>query len=422
MTRRFARVATIGVAALFAWYAVERAAPNAPRPAEIFADAAPAFWSWHDTLAQGETFDHVMRRGGFDGSTTREILGAAPMLDPRRLRANMPVEFVADSAGAPPREIVLKLAIDSLLRVRRGDDGSWIAMQEVLPWVTDTVLLRGAVPSGGSLRDALSADAHAHFPNARERLYASVAGVYEYRVDMSSELQPGDSVVALVERSRGPEDATRIQTVLATRLRVNGRTIEAFHFPADSATGRRARHYDAAGMSLATSFLRTPIEFSRISSRFGLRFHPILGVRRMHQGTDYAAVSGTPVRSIADGRVVRAVYNPGGYGNLVEIRHPNGLVSRYAHLRGFARGVRAGTNVAQGQTIGYVGMTGLATAPHLHFEILQAGKAANPERALRNADGTPLPARDRPQFDQVRSMLASLLTRHEQGARATEFP
>jgi murein DD-endopeptidase MepM/ murein hydrolase activator NlpD len=283
--------------------------------------------------------------------------------------------------------------------------------QEVLPWDADTVVMHGAVPEGGSLRSALLTGAQAMFPSVREQLYAAVASVYEYRVDMSHDLQPGDSVHALLERARGPDSTMRVRRVLATRLSVGGKPIEAYHFPVESGGKTRTRYFDATGRSLATAFLRAPIEFSRISSSFGSRFHPILKIRRMHSGTDYAAVSGTPIRAIADGRVLRAIYNPGGYGNMVEIQHPNGLVSRYAHMRAFATGVRSGTHVDQGQTIGYVGMTGLATAPHLHFEILVGGKQTNPARALQSADGTPIASEYRSQFDQVKGLLAGLLGR-----------
>ncbi|HYV96628.1 MAG TPA: M23 family metallopeptidase, partial [Gemmatimonadaceae bacterium] len=213
-------------------------------------------------------------------------------------------------------------------------------------------------------------------------------------------------------RARGPESTTRVRKVLAARLFVGGKPIDAFYFPADS-SGKRLKYYDATGRSLATAFLRAPIEFTRISSGFGQRFHPILKINRMHEGTDYAAAQGTPVRAIADGTVLRAVYNPGGYGNLVEIRHINGIVTRYGHLRGFAKGMHTGARVAQGETIGYVGMTGLATAPHLHFEVLVGGQQTNPVRALARTDGTPLPQRDKPQFDASRVLLSQLLSHPE---------
>src|SRR6185503_332429 len=165
--------------------------------------------------------------------------------------------------------------------------------------------------------------------------------------------------------------------------------------------GGRAKYYDQQGRSLAANFLLAPLEFRRISSNFGGRRHPVLGIFRRHQGTDYAAGSGTPVRAIGDGIVI-AAGSRGGYGNVIDVRHTNGIVTRYGHLRGFAKGVRGGARVAMGQTIGFVGMTGLATGPHLHFEVLVNGVARNPRTTLQAKAGPPLPAAQRAEFDALR--------------------
>ena len=195
---------------------------------------------------------------------------------------------------------------------------------------------------------------------------------------MNPSFSVGDSVHAVVQRRRGPEQTTRVDTVLAAQLFLGTRRLEAFFFPDDKG---RLRYYDGVGRSLATAFLRNPIEFARISSRFNpRRFHPILRTWRAHKGTDYAASTGTPVRSIADGTVVRAVYNPGGYGNFVDIRHIGGLVTRYAHLRKIETKVDA--LVTAGQRIGQVGSTGRTTGPHLHFEVRIDGRPVDPTSAL----------------------------------------
>ena len=157
-------------------------------------------------------------------------------------------------------------------------------------------------------------------------------------------------------------------------------------------------------------FLRAPLEFRRISSVFGMRRHPILGIWRAHQGTDYSAASGTPVRSIGDGVVVH-VGRMSGYGNVIDVRHANGYVSRYGHLRGFGRGIRRGSRVSIAQTIGFVGMTGLATAPHLHFEVFVKGVRQNPRVALASTSGEPLPASERSVFLATRARFLAMLAR-----------
>jgi murein DD-endopeptidase MepM/ murein hydrolase activator NlpD len=125
------------------------------------------------------------------------------------------------------------------------------------------------------------------------------------------------------------------------------------------------------------TFLKSPLNFARVTSFFGRRFHPIIRTWRQHHGVDYAAPTGTPVSSVAEGRVVCAGWK-GGYGKCVEVSHPGGYLSRYGHLSGYGRGVRVGATVSQGQVVGYVGSTGLSTGPHLHFEVHKFGTAVNP--------------------------------------------
>jgi murein DD-endopeptidase MepM/ murein hydrolase activator NlpD len=172
----------------------------------------------------------------------------------------------------------------------------------------------------------------------------------------------------------------------------------------------RGNYYDQNGKSLRAAFLRAPLEFRRISSVYGMRRHPILGVMKKHTGTDYAARSGTPVRAIGEGVVVRAGWGR-GYGNVLEIRHRNGYVTRHAHLRGFAKGVRVGKRVDIGQTVAYVGTTGLSTAPHLHFEVLVGGRQRDPSAAIKAAikGGDPVPAKERRNFEALRDRMIAAL-------------
>jgi murein DD-endopeptidase MepM/ murein hydrolase activator NlpD len=221
---------------------------------------------------------------------------------------------------------------------------------------------------------------------------------------MSRELHPGDTFRVLFQRAVGPGGITRVGDIIAVRFDLSGSEMDALRFDVNG----REEYYDQTGRSMRSSFLRAPVQFRRISSGFGMRFHPILGYTRMHEGIDYAANSGTPVRAIGDG-VITFAGRRGGYGNLIEIRHPNGFRSRYGHLRGFAKGIHAGARVTIGQTIGYVGMTGLATGPHLHFEILVDGVHRNPLVALKGVGGPPLPRVDRPRFDSTKTALLAML-------------
>jgi murein DD-endopeptidase MepM/ murein hydrolase activator NlpD len=192
--------------------------------------------------------------------------------------------------------------------------------------------------------------------------------------------------------------------VLAADLTMSGKSLTAFRFESDG----HSAFYDANGNSLRRAFLRAPVQFRRISSTFArARFHPVLGITRRHEGTDYAAAPGTPVMAAGDGVVLRAG-RAGGYGNLIELRHRNGITTRYGHLRGFARGIHAGARVEQGQTIGYVGSTGLATGPHLHYEFRVNGVARD-SRRVELGNGAPIRDGLRAEFQTERDRLLVLL-------------
>ena len=357
----------------------------------------------NDTLHSGETIGAFLSRRGVSSSAMPLVMGAASGLDARRLPAGMPITVRADSTGGAAREIVFQLAPDRLLHVRRTGDSTWTSSEERLPWVTDTLVVSGRIDE--NLYQALDDSATVLSKGARAELAWTLADIFEYRVDMSRELQPGDQFRVLFERLAGAAGQTKIGRVLAARMVLSGTTTETVRF--DEGDGRAA-YFDATGRSMQAAFLRAPLAFRRISSVFGLRKHPILGIWRQHQGTDYVANAGTPVRTIGDGSITFAGRR-GGYGNLIEIRHRSGLVSRYGHLRGFASGIRAGRAVTIGQTIGYVGMTGLATGPHLHFELLVDGAQRDPAMALKKSAGAPLAAADRPRFDAQRAVLLASL-------------
>jgi murein DD-endopeptidase MepM/ murein hydrolase activator NlpD len=264
----------------------------------------------------------------------------------------------------------------------------------------------------GDLRHSLYASLAAVIPdrvlNQRERAYMAweIADIFRWQADFTRDIRSGDHFRVVFERLESKDGEIRYGRLLAADLIIGGRTLRAFEF--DDPEGHTA-FYDGNGVSLRRSFLRVPVEFRRISSDFSAaRFHPILQRWRKHEGIDYAAERGAPVMAVADGVVTRAA-TAGGYGKLVEIRHPNGVVTRYAHLARFATGVRPGTRVSQGQCIGFVGATGLATGPHLHYEFRIRGVATDP-RILADEDGTPIPADIRPAFDQVVSELTNQLT------------
>jgi len=416
----FARAVTYGIVILLGGIAVVFTPPLRDKPPVVAAvlsapSRGPVWRQRHDTLARGETLSALLERAGITGQHAANILRSATSLDERRVPAGLALTVRTLDTDSLPSELIFQLAIDRILTVRRSDTG-WVSSEEKLPWTTDTIAVRGKITS--TLYDALDA-ADSDLPaGSRAELAWALADIYEYRVDMSRDLQTDDEFRVLVERRRGPQGAVRLGAILASTFSVAGSELQAIrHQPA----GARAGYYDQDGKSMRAAFLRAPLEFRRISSVFGMRKHPILGIWRRHAGTDYAASQGTPVRSVGDGVVIFAG-RKGGYGNVLEVRHRNGFVTRYGHLRRFAKVARRGARVEIGQTIGYVGMTGLATAPHLHFEVLVGGAQRNPRVALAMKGGEPLPASERDAFAQTRGDLIALLERETSPARLAARP
>ncbi|HEU5186145.1 MAG TPA: M23 family metallopeptidase [Gemmatimonadaceae bacterium] len=404
-----ARIATLCVAGVLSAGILAYGLPDLSIPAPGVAMSlappitVPAWTQQVDTLEPGETVSGVLARAGLPGADIVAALEAAVGFDSRRVRAGTPVTVRTFAADTTPSELIFQLAIDRLLHLRRSTTG-WSSEEVRLPWTTDTITVGGTIKT--NLYDALDDGAGVALPPAaRAELAWTIADIYEYRVDMSRELQEGDELRVLFERSIGPGGAVRIGKVLAARFVLSGEAVEAIRYASSTVGGD---YFDQNGRSLRAAFLRTPVAFRRISSRFGMRRHPILGTMRRHQGIDYAASSGTPVRAIGDGVVLYAGRR-GGYGNVLEIRHRNGFVSRYGHLRGFARGIHRGSRVTIAQTVAYVGSTGLSTAPHLHFEILVNGAHRNPRVALNQKGGEPIPKRERADFEGRRALLVASL-------------
>ena len=394
------------------------AAPRAGGPVavarDLVAPAVPRTPAWvarHDTLGRGESLGSLFDRLGVSADAVLAALRDTPAFDERRVPAGLAVVARGLDTATAPTEITLQFAVDRAVKLERSADG-WTGREERLEWTVDTASVSGTVTS--TLYEALEAGAGDLLPvRQRAELAWSLADILEYRVDMSRDLKEGDAFRVLFERSRTSTGATRLGRVLAVSMQLSGDTVQAIRHGESKGVGR---YYDAEGKSLRAAFLRAPLEFRRISSNFGMRRHPILKTWRAHRGTDYAASSGTPVRAIGEGTVIFAGRRS-GYGNVVEVKHPNGYVSRYAHLRSFARVSRRGARVAIGETIGQVGMTGMATAPHLHFEVLVNGVQRDPRVALANKSGVPLGGKERAEFMRSRVALLAAMDRAPGGSR-----
>jgi len=239
----------------------------------------------------------------------------------------------------------------------------------------------------GEIRDNLFSDAAR--AGMDDRTTMNLVDIFAWDIDFVRDLRNGDRFRVLTE-DRFDAEGQLIGSVIRAAEFVNqGKTYRAILY---TLANGKAGYYTPDGKSMRKTYLKAPVKFSRISSRFKLRrLHPVLGYTRAHKGVDYAAAPGTPIHAVGDGRVVFAGWK-GGYGRFVLIRHLNSTHSTaYGHMRAYAKGIRKGVRVRQGQVIGYVGMSGLATGPHLHFEFRVNGRAVNP-LAIKRKPAEPIPA------------------------------
>jgi murein DD-endopeptidase MepM/ murein hydrolase activator NlpD len=301
-----------------------------------------------------------------------------------------------------PDRIRLELTPDSILHIVRSDS-VWTTRIELVPFVMDTVRISGLIES--SLWSARLGGGLDRFGTKDfEDLVYDMADIFAWKVDFTRDLRRGDAVRLALERKVRPDGSIRSRHFLAIELRNGDRVLRAIP---QSRPGGRFAYFDEEGRSLRGAFLRYPVPY-RITSHFSnRRYHPILKQWRAHEGIDYGAPAGAPVEATASGTVTRAGFQ-GAYGRLVELRHPGEIRTRYAHLRSFAPDVRPGAHVDQGQIIGRVGASGLATGPHLHYEFLQNGRHRDPLTVeLPNAPS--IDATELPEFRRSRDEALALL-------------
>jgi len=223
------------------------------------------------------------------------------------------------------------------------------------------------------------------------------ARIYGFEVDFQRDIRKGDWFEILYEKFEDDNNKTRdTGKIIYASMFVNGEEINLYNFK----EGNDEEYYNIKGKSITKSLMKTPINGARLSSSFGMRKHPILGYNKMHRGTDFAARSGTPIMASGSGTVTRARWCGGG-GNCVKIKHNSTYETIYAHMKSFAKGIKEGRKVRQGQIIGYVGSTGMSTGPHLHYEVLVNGKKVNSQR-LKLPSGKTLKGKAREKFELER--------------------
>jgi murein DD-endopeptidase MepM/ murein hydrolase activator NlpD len=352
-------------------------------------------------VRHNDTLDQIFRRMQFslaDLADIRAIDIARQALD--RIHPGEPLTFF--KRGEQLVGLQRPLSINQTLKIERDTSNNFTASVEEVPLTRQIVTAKATIDSSVFVA-ASKAGVH-------DATIMQLEKIFGWDLDFYLDPRVGDSFTLVYEQFAKEGRIVGDGDILAAEFINDGRRYRAVRHVNGAG---QADYYTPEGASLRKAFLKQPLEFSRISSVFNPgRRHPILNTIRAHRGVDYAAPTGTPVRATSAGRV-QFRGQKGGFGNVIELAHSSSVVTRYGHLSRFAKGLAAGQKVDQGQVIGYVGMTGLATGPHLHFEYIEHGVYIDPQKAMRRATpGAPIPPTERAGFDQA---LVPLLARLDAG-------
>lgn len=350
---------------------------------------------------RGDTLSTLFQRAGFDNQTMYQVLQAKDLSKADRLDAlqiGQSLDFGADSDGTLQQLIVKSGRLESL-DISLQKDGNWVARKAVRKPDVHITYAHAVITDSlfGAGKQA----------GLTDKQILTLATIFGWDIDFALDIREGDEFGVMYQALYLDGEKIGDGDIVSAYFVNQGKKLEAIRYTNANGT---AAYYTPKGNSMRKAFLRSPVDFARISSTFSLgRYHPILHKIRAHKGTDYAAPTGTPIKASGDGKVIFAG-RKSGYGNVVILQHGHNISTFYAHMKAFARGVRTGKNIDQGQVIGYIGSTGLATGPHLHYEFRLNGVAKNSLTvALPNA--SPVPADERQDFAKVSARtLAQLKT------------
>lgn len=354
------------------------------------------------TVNKGDTLSVLFVKAGLDNAVLHKILATnkeAKRFTHLKIGQTLTFEFDEEQSLQALSSKVSPL--ETIYLEKQAETNDFAFRKDVAATQTSEKYAQGTVE--GAL---FSATKKSGLPYS---LALDMANIFGYDIDFAQDLRTGDEFELVYEEKSVDGKTIGTGNILSARFINRGKVYTAIRYTDKQGN---TNYYDADGASLRKAFIRTPVDFARISSRFSNgRKHPILNKIRAHKGVDYAAPRGTPIKAAGDGRVTLAG-RKGGYGNTVVIKHGQRYQTLYAHMQGFAKGVRAGSTVKQGQIIGYIGTTGLSTGPHLHYEFQVNGVHVDPlSQKLPTAD--PIHASEKQRFFQQSKPLLAKLDQHK---------
>ena len=360
----------------------------------VFNSLEPRFKVINHKILPGETFDKILEKYSVKKDEISEIKKRiSKKININKLNTNHKIEFTIDQTNFQIKEFIFKISTTEKIYLSRNTD-----VGEFNQKILVTKLKKNVLYKENTILQSLYRSA------SKQKIPANIiiefAGIYGFQVDFQRDIKKKDSFQIMYEVFMD-DNGKIIETgnILFANLILSGQDNSLYHFDQKGSVG----HYDKSGRSIKKALMKTPINGARLSSPFGMRKHPIDGFNKMHRGTDFAAPMGTPIMASGDGVVKKAGWCGGG-GNCVVIKHNSTYQTIYAHMSKFAKGIKSGIRVKQGQTIGYVGSTGKSTGPHLHYEVVVNGKKVNSQK-LKLPSGKILKGEERKTFETKKIKL-----------------
>ena len=360
----------------------------------IINDLEPKYKKINHKIKSGETFDKILKNYSINKKEIIELKNSlSQKINLNKLNTKQSIHFSIDQTNNKIKEFTFQISHTEKIYLKRSNENNKFNQEIITIKLDKKIFYKENIILQSVYKSATE-------KNIPANIIIEFARIYGFQVDFQREIRKQDKFQIMYEVYLN-EDKKIIETgeILYANLKLSGKDSSLYYFDKQGSEG----HYDKSGKSVEKALMKTPINGARLSSPFGIRKHPIDGYNKMHRGTDFAAPTGTPIMASGNGIIKKAGWCGGG-GNCVKIKHNSTYQTVYAHMSKFARGIKAGVRVKQGQTIGYVGSTGKSTGPHLHYEVIINGKKVNSQK-LKLPSGKILKGKNRKLFETEKIKL-----------------
>jgi len=356
---------------------------------QLFDDLVPRYKNINHKVSSGETFDKILNNYSIANEEINQIKKKLNSdYDINNLKPNLEIKITIDQSNNKKiTSFLFPVSRTEKIQLTRNLDNNLFEKKIIITNLNKKILFKEGKITQSLYKTAIDLKVQ---PN----VIIEFARIYGFQVDFQRDIRINDNFQIMYEVFED-DDGKIFETgnIIFADLKLSGKNNELYYFEKKGSEG----HYDENGKSVEKALMKTPINGARLSSAFGMRKHPIDGFNKMHRGTDFAAAMGTPIMASGSGLITKARWCGGG-GNCIKIKHNSTYETIYAHMKNFARGIKEGIRVKQGQIIGYVGSTGKSTGPHLHYEVVVNGKKVNSQR-LKLPSGKTLKGKERKIFE-----------------------